>query len=117
MDKYELYDTAISRACINLNSLAIRNDGKIFLKGFNPKDSAHLCILKCAEIVYANLEGISELIVEDGFWKHLFAPKWVRKHKRARHLESEISVDDFIDFTLTGLNGLSFSGIYEEYYK
>lgn len=117
MDKYQLYDLAISKACVNFNSLAQRNGGHIYLGGFDPKNEAHLCALKCAEIVQNNFEADYDLFVEDKFWAHLFAPKWVRAHKRKKMIDGAVDTAEFINFTMTGLEGFDFSDIYKEYYK
>lgn len=116
MDKYQQYDLAVARACANFNSLAMRSNGQIRLMGFDKKNPAHLCALRCADIAHQSFEEVHEVVIEDGFWSHLFAPKWVRAHKRKKHFNNGIDLDTFISFTLTGLD-VSFAEIYKEYYE
>ena len=56
MTKYEIYDTIISRAIINLISLARRHNNEIILKNFHPHNIIHLFMFEMAAIASNNYE-------------------------------------------------------------
>lgn len=117
MTKYEKYDTIISRAIINLISLARRHNNEIILKNFNPRDVTHRFLFEIASIVPAHYdyEKIT-LKLEMPWYRRIFAPKRIRRAQTVRAVADGINIKEFLDFTKTGFEDITYEEIWKEYY-
>ena len=117
MTKYEIYDTIISRAIINLISLARRNNNEIILKDFNPRDDTHRLLFEIASIVSGHYDHEKiTLKLEMPWYRKIFAPKRIRCAQSVRTAEDGINIQEFLDFTKMGFEGVSYEEIWKEYY-
>ena len=104
MTKYEIYDTIISRAIINLISLARRHNNEIILKNFHPHNIIHLFMFEMAAIASSN-------------YKHeKITLKRIRCVQSVRAAEDGINIQEFLDFTKSGFEDISYEEIWKEYY-
>ena len=102
MVDFQMYDLAVSKTATNLMSYAKRHDNKIEL-------------FEVARLV-SNINNSEKIILEMGFWKHLFSPKDIRRTTRARSFSEGIDIEKFLDFTFTEIEATP-DEIWEEYYK
>ena len=117
MTKYEIYDTIISRAIINLISLARRHNNEIILKNFHPHNIIHLFMFEMAAIVSSNYEHEKiTLKLEMPWYRKIFAPKCIRRAQSVRAVEDGINIQEFLDFTKSGFEDVSYEEIWKEYY-
>lgn len=117
MTKYEIYDTIISRAIINLISLARRHNNEIILKDFNPRDDTHRFLFEIASIVLAHYDHEKiTLKLEMPWYRKIFAPKRIRRAQSVRAANDGINIQEFLDFTKTGFEDISYEEIWKEYY-
>lgn len=117
MTKYEIYDTIISRAVINLISLARRYNNEIILKDFNPRDDTHRLLFEIVSIVLAHYDHEKiTLKLEMPWYRKIFAPKRIRRAQSVRAANDGINIQEFLDFTKTGFEDISYEEIWKEYY-
>ena len=117
MTKYEIYDTIISRAIINLISLARRHNNEIILKNFHPHNIIHLFMFEMAAIASNNYEHEKiTLKLEMPWYRKIFASKNIRKEKRVRAAQSGINIKEFLEFSKTGFSDIDYKDIWKEYY-
>ena len=117
MTKYEIYDTIISRASINLISLARRHNNEIILKNFHPHNIIHLFMFEMAAIASNNYEHEKiTLKLEMPWYRKIFAPKRIRCVQSVRAAEDGINIQEFLDFTKSGFEDISYEEIWKEYY-
>lgn len=117
MTKYEIYDTIISRAIINLISLARRHNNEIILKDFNPRDDTHRFLFEIASIVLAHYDHEKiTLKLEMPWYRRIFAPKRIRRAQTVRTATDGINIKEFLDFTKTGFEDITYEEIWKEYY-
>lgn len=115
MADFQMYDLAVSKTATNLMSYAKRHNNKIELKNFDPTNHTHMYIFEVARLV-SSINNSEEILLEMGFWKHLFSPKNIRHTKRARDFSEGINIEEFLDFTFTEIEATP-NEIWEEYYK
>ena len=117
MTKYEIYDTIIARCCINLISIARRNNSQIILKDFHPRDLNHKFMLKMASMVSSEYKSENfSIILEMPWYRKIFAPKRIRRAQSVRTANDGINIQEFLDFTKTGFEDISYEKIWKEYY-
>ena len=117
MTKYEIYDTIISRAIINLISLARGHNNEIILNNFHPHNIIHLFMFEMAAIASNNYEHEKiTLKLEMPWYRKIFAPKRIRCAQSVRAAEDGINIQEFLDFTKTGFEDISYEEIWKEYY-
>ena len=117
MTKYEIYDTIIARCCINLISIARRNNSQIILKDFRPHDLNHKFMLKMASMVSSEYKSENfSIILEMPWYRKIFASKNIRKEKRVRAAQSGINIKEFLEFSKTGFPDIDYKDIWKEYY-
>ena len=115
MVDFQMYDLAVSRTATNLMAYAKRHDNKIELKNFDPTNHTHMYIFEVARLV-SNINSSEKIVLEMGFWQHLFSPKDIRRTKRARSFSEGIDIEKFLDFTFTEIEATP-DEIWEKYYK
>ena len=117
MTKYEIYDTIIARCCINLISLARRNNHQIILKDFHPRDITHKFMFRMASMVSEGYSpGNFSIILEMPWYRKIFASKDIRKEKRVRATQNGINIKEFLEFSKTGFSYIDYKDIWKEYY-
>lgn len=115
MNKFQLYDIAVSKTATNLLSYSKRHNNRIELKNFDPTNHTHMYMFEVARIV-STVGKEDEIVLQMRFWKHLFSPKDIRQTKRARSFSEGIDIEKFLDFTFTDIN-VTPDEIWEEYYQ
>ncbi len=117
MTKYEIYDTIIARCCINLISIARRNNGQIILKDFHPRDFDHKFMFRMASMVSGEYQSENfSIILEMPWYRKIFASKYIRKEKRVRAVQNGIDIKEFLGFSKAGFPDIAYKDIWKEYY-